>query len=198
MYIYIINEYNFNMSNYKVILDKDDIVLKKKDNTFKLEAKKGIKLPCKIVEMVENMEIYNLFKLLNEKLVSKCKIMKDNTHPDVLLCLKNFISNEDDNEDDNEEEQDDNYYLTFTNNIKKESNTKIVVEGKKNSITIDKDGWKKIEIDDVLMSFELEGTELSIKLKFTYIGEKMPLYAENTVGLVFRKIVKNLLAYFAK
>ena len=77
------------MSTYKILTDKDDIILKKKDNKFKLETKKKVKLPCNIIELTENLEIYNLFKLLNEKLINKCKIIKNNsdTNSDILMCL---------------------------------------------------------------------------------------------------------------
>ena len=185
------------MSNYKIILDKDDIVLKKKDNTFKLEAKKNVKFPCKIIDMVESMEIYNLFKLLNEKIVSKCKIIREpSKEPEILLCLKNFMNEDDESVD----EDDENYYITFTNRIIKNSSTSISVDCIKNNTIINKDGWKKIEIDNMQMNVELmeETSELVIKLKFTYIGDKMPIYAENTIGLIFRKIVKNLMGYFSK
>ena len=47
------------MSHYKIITEKDNIILKKKDNKFKLEAKKKIKLPCDIINQIENFEIFN-------------------------------------------------------------------------------------------------------------------------------------------
>lgn len=185
------------MSNYKTILDKDDIVLKKKDNTFKLEANKNIKIPSKILDMIESMEIYNLFKVLNPKLITKSKIMDASTsNPQILLCLKNFMENDEDQEENSNSEE--NFYISFTNTIKEKDNSSITLEGKRNNLSIEKDGWKKLEIDDITFSAKLSGSELSIKLKFTYIGEKMPVYAENAIGLVFRKFVKNLMEYLSK
>ena len=188
------------MSNYKIILDKDDIVLKKSDNKFKLEAKKEIKIPCDIISLTESLEIYKLFKLLNDKLITKYKIIKNtsdsNSNSDVLLCLKNFLKNEEDSDDD--DDNNENLYITYTNFIKKTNNNNITLEGKKNNIKIDKTGWKKIEIDDIILNIEIIDSELVLKLKFTFIGDKMPIYAENTTGLIFRKIIKNLLAYYSK
>jgi len=186
------------MSNYKIITDRDDIILKKKENKFKLEAKKQIKIPCDIISLAESLEIYNLFKLLNDKIITKCKIMKNTDSFDILLCLSNLLKNDNDAESDSSDSDEKNFYITWATNTKKISDNNIILEGKKNSITIDKEGWKKIEIDDIFLSIEIVGSELNIGLKFTYIGEKMPIYAENTIGLIFRKIIKNLLTYYGK
>ena len=180
------------MDNYKILTDKDNIILKKKDNKFILETKKKVKLPCDIINLVENLEIYNLFKLLNEKLISKCKIIKNKSNSDVIICLNNIIKNSD--EDDG---SDENFYITFTNNLNKKDPQTIVLDGKKNHINLNKEGWKKIEIDNVLIQVNLIQDELKINLSFDYIGEKMPIYAENTLGLVFRKIIKNLVLYYS-
>lgn len=189
------------MSSYKILIDKDDIILKKKDNKFKLETKKKVKLPCNIIELVENLEIYNLFKLLNEKLISKCKIIKNNSTTDILLCLNNIMADEeydDKNSDENSDEKsDEKFYITFTNEINKNNHNSITITGKKNHISLDKDCWKKIQIDNILISINLFGDELEIKLSFEYIGEKIPIYAENTLGLIFRKIIKNLVLYYS-
>ena len=185
------------MSTYKILTDKDDIILKKKDNKFKLETKKKVKLSCNIIELVESLEIYNLFKLINDKLISKCKIIKknstENTNTDIILCLCNIMKDEEDN---NDYDSDENFYLSFTNTVSKKDANTITLTGKKNNIKIDKEGWKKIEIDDILIHINLSDGELEIKLSFEYIGEKMPMYAENTIGLVFRKIIKNLVLYY--
>lgn len=191
------------MSSYKILTDKDDIILKKKDNKFKLETKKKVKIPCDIIKLAENFELYNLFKLLNEKLISKCKIINNSSNTnadsntfksaDILLCLNNILKNEDDDSD----ESDENFYLTFTNSILKQDDKSILIGGKKNHISLDKEGWKKIEIDDISLQINLVGNELEINLSFKYIGEKMPIYAENTIGLIFRKIVKNLVLYYS-
>jgi hypothetical protein len=187
------------MSTYKILTDKDDIVLKKKDNKFKLETKKKVKLPCNIIKLAENFEIYNLFKLLNDKLISKCKVIKNNSDTnldsnktaDILLCLNNIFK------EDDSDNSDENFYLTFTNSILKKDDNTIILSGKKNHISLDKNGWKKIEIDDMTLCVNLYGDELEINLNFEYIGEKMPIYAENTIGLIFRKIIKNLVLYYS-
>ena len=181
------------MSTFKILTDKDDIILKKKDNKFKLETKKKVKLPCNIIEIVENLEIYNLFKLLNEKLITKCKIIKKNSNSDVILFLNNIMKDN----DESDEDSDENYYLTFTNSVFKKDDKTIILTGKKNHISLDKDGWKKMEIDDILISINLLGDELEINLSFEYIGDKIPIYAENTLGLIFRKIIKNLVLYYS-
>lgn len=196
------------MNSYKIITDKDDIILKKKDNKIKLETKKKVLLPCNIIELIENLEIYNLFKLLNDKIINKCKILKNDTNKDankdVILFLNNIMKNEDDNED-NEEDEDENededlnknFYITFTNIINKKDKNTIILTGKKNHVSLEKKGWKKIEIDNISIYINLIGDELEIKLTFEYIGKKIPIYAENTLGLVFRKIIKNLILYYS-
>ena len=203
---------------YKTIIDKDDIILMKKENKFKLEVTKKVNLPCDIINLTENLEIYHLLKLLNDKLITKCKIIKNTNEPDefninpsanvnpnpnpnansdILLCFNNFFKNKDDSDSDSES-IDKNFYITYTNYITKIGNNNIKINGKKNFIRIDKDDYKKIEIDDILLHLELNGSELNIKLKFNYIGDKMPIYAENTIGLIFWKMIKNLSAYYAK
>jgi hypothetical protein len=177
------------MSSYKILTNKDDVVLKKKDNKFKLETKKKVKLPCNIINLAENFEIFNLFKLLNEKLISKCKIMNINSSTnldktaDILICLNNILKK--------------NYYLSFTNYILKQDDKSILLHGKKNHISLDKDEWKKIDINDITLQINLSGDELEINLSFEYIGDKMPTYAENTIGMIFRKIIKNLVLYYS-
>lgn len=179
------------MTSYKILTDKDDIILKKKDNKFKLETKKKVKLPCNIIEMAEKLEIYNLFWLLNEKLINKCKIIKNNSNTDILLCLNNIMEVEED------EGSDENFYITFTNVVNKNNSNSIIITGTKNHVSLDKEGWKKIQIDNIIISINLFEDELEIKLSFEYIGEKMPIYAENTLGLIFRKIIKNLILYYS-
>ena len=186
------------MSTYKILTDKDEIILKKKDNKFKLETKKKIKLPCDIIELAENSEIFNLFKLLNDKLISKCKIIKNNQNSDIILFLNNLMKSDDSDETDESDESDKNFYLSFTSEIVNKEKNSISLEGKKNHKSIDKEGWKKIEIDNIKFLINLIDDELEIKLSFEYIGEKMPIYAENTLGLIFRKIIKNLTLYYSK
>ena len=192
------------MSGYKIITEADEIVLKKKDNKFKLEANKKVKQSCNIIESVENLEIYNLLKLLNETLINKCKIMRDETDSsiDIILFL-NDISNLAgvDSESDSDEKNDRSkkYYISFTNLITKISPNEIRVEGKKNSIKVNLNEYKKLEIDDIVINFKISSkSELQILFKFNYTGEKIPIYMENTIGLVFRKIMKNLLKYYSE
>lgn len=183
------------MSTYKTVTNKDDIILKKKNNKFKLETKKKIRLPCNIIELAENSEIFNLFKLLNDKLINKCKTMKNNKNYDVMLFLNNILETE--NSDESNDNSNKNYYLSFTSNVINKDKNSITLEGKKNHKSIDKDGWKKIEIDNIIFYINLINDQLEIELTFEYIGEKMPIYAENTLGLIFRKIIKNLILYYS-
>jgi hypothetical protein len=180
----------------KILYDKDGIILKKKDNTFKLEVCKNVKLSCDIIKIIENLEIYELLRLLNEKIILKSKIIKDNENTDVLMCLNNFLKTE--NESEDSDSPDYNYYISFTNNINKISNNKIIMTGNKNDIIIDKENWKKIEIDNVIFDVELLGTNLNICFKFSYVGKKIPIYTENAIGLIFKKIISNLICYYTK
>jgi hypothetical protein len=192
------------MSEYKIITEADGIVLKKKDNKFKLEASKRIKVPCNIIESVENLEIYNLFKLLNENLINKCKIMQDdkNNETDILIFLNDISSDSNANSDsdsDNPDNKPKKYYVSFTNLVTRNGSNEIKIEGKKNSVKVNLDDYKKLEIDDILINFKITSkSELLILFKFNYIGEKIPIYMENTIGLVFRKIMKNLLKYYSE
>lgn len=188
------------MSGYKIITEKEDIILKKKDNKFKLETNKKIKIPCNIIELVDKYEIFNLFKLLNEKIITKCKLIKNDldnqtNSTDIILYLNNFMKNEEDSDDN---ELDENFYLSFTSSIIKKTSKSIVLHGKKNHLNLEKEGYKKIQIDNILLSVDLENDNIEIKLNFEYIGEKLPMYAENTLGLVFRKMIKNLILYYSK
>jgi hypothetical protein len=186
------------MSIYKIITDKDDIILKKKDNKFKLEAKKQVKIPCNIISLAENLEIYNLFKLLNEKIINKCKIIKNTSDSDVIIFLNDITTIDNENADEENSETNKNLYITYANNIIKKNENSICLNGKKNHIKIDKDEYKKIEIDDIILNIDLINSDLNITLKFNFIGEKIPIYAENTIGLIFRKIIKNLLLFYSK
>lgn len=191
------------MSEYKIITQAEEIVLKKKGNKFKLEASKKIKLPCNIIDNVENLEIYNQLKLLNENLINKCKIIQDekNNETDIIIFLNDIIANPDNETDSDSDEQDKQkkYYISFTNDINRISLNEIKVEGKKNSIKINLEDYKKLEIDNIFINFKITSkSELQIIFKFNYIGEKIPIFVENTVGLVFRKIIKNLLKYYSE
>jgi len=175
------------MTHYKIITEKDNIILKKKDNKFKLEAVKKVKLPCGIIDLVENLEIYNLFKSLNEEMVYKCKIYKKDNNSDVILYIKNFL---------NDYYLDENYYITFSNKVNRIDQNHIELLGTKNDII--KDGYKKLDIDNIHLDIKLVDSELNIKLKFNIVEDEMPIYIENNIGLVFRKIIKNLIKHFSE
>lgn len=185
------------MNNYKIISNKDNIILKKNDNKFKLESKSKVKKKCNIIELAENFEIYNLFKLLNEKLIHKLKIIKkDNSdkknEADIIIFFNNIMKDNDDSDDDK------NYYISFTNIINKKSDNLITLIGNKNHISVDKENYKKMDIDNILLNIDLVNDELEIKLSFDYVGEKILIIMENTLGLVFRKIIKNLILYYSE
>ena len=192
------------MSDYKIITDADEIILKKKNNKYKLEAVKKIKMPCNIIELVENLEIYNLLKLLNENLINKYKIINNNNNNDIILFLSDISNNEtntnsdsDSDSDSNETEKQKKYYISFTDKITKINSNEIIINGLKNDIKVNLDDYKKLEIDNILIYFKIENSELQILLKFNYIGEKIPIYMENLIGLIFRKIFKNLIKYYS-
>jgi hypothetical protein len=187
------------MNNYKIISDKDNIILKKNDNKFKLDSKSKVKKKCNIIELAENYEIYNLFKLLNEKLIHKLKIIKkDNSEKknevDIIIFFNNIMKNDEDSDD----EDNKNYYISFTNIINKKSENSITLLGNKNHISIDKDNYKKMDIDNISLNIDLVNDELEINLSFEYVGEKILIIMENTLGLVFRKIIKNLILYYSE
>lgn len=193
------------MNNYKIISDKDNIILKKNDNKFKLNSKSKVKKKCNIIELAENYEIYNLFKLLNEKLIHKLKIIKkDNSdkknEADIIIFFNNIMKNDEDSEDSEDSNDDDNknYYISFTNIINKKCENSITLFGNKNHISIDKENYKKMDIDNILLNITLVNDELEINLSFEYVGEKILIIMENTLGLVFRKIIKNLILYYSE
>ena len=190
------------MSDYKIITDADVIILKKKNNKFKLEAVKKIKIPCNIIELVENLEIYNLLKLLNENLIHKYKIIKNNDNNDIILFLSDISNNETNSDSNSESESESNekskkYYISFADKITKISSNEIMINGLKNDIKVNLDDYRKMEIDNILIYFKIVNSELQILLKFNYIGEKIPIYMENLIGLIFRKIFKNLIKYYS-
>jgi hypothetical protein len=90
------------------------------------------------------------------------------------------------------------YYVSFNNEINKISKREIKVFGKANNIKIDLDTYKKIEIDNILLHVKLNSkSELQVLFKFNYVGEKIPIYVENTIGLLFRKLFKNLITWYS-
>jgi hypothetical protein len=175
------------MSHYKIITDKDNIILKKKDNKFKLEANKKIKLPCDIINQIENYEIFNKLKLLNEDMLYKYKIINKDECINIILYIKNFL---------NDYYLEENYYITFTSKINKINDNHIILTGTKNDI--DKDGYKKLQIDNIYMEIQLVNNELNVKFKFNTIEDEMPIYIENNIGSVFRKIFKNLIKHYSE
>jgi len=187
------------MSSYKTIINKDNILLEKKDNKFKLEASIKVKLPCNIINLTENLEIFNLIKLLNNKIITKCKIItnSNNIDSDIILCFNDNLQNVNSDSSDDLNNLIKIYYITFSINIKKNNDNNIILLGKKNNITINKCNYKKIEIDNILFNIELVNSELNIKLKFIN-NTKVPIYAENAIGFMFFNFIKKLLVYFSK
>ena len=183
------------MSSYKTIIDKDNIILKKKDNKIKLESTANIKLPCKIIEMVETLEFYDLLKIVNEKLINKIKILKnENNINDIIIFLNDLSSNIDDDDDDENEKY--NYYITFTNKIIKNNEDSISINGSKNNVTVNLENYKKLNIDNISIKFDIQDSKLLIILKFEF-EDKIPIYLENTIGLIFRKMFCNINKYFS-
>ena len=155
-------------------------------------------MPCNIIELVENLEIYNLLKLLNENLIHKYKIIKNNDSNDIILFLSDISNNNTNSDSDSEQnEKSKKYYISFTDKITKISSNEIIINGLKNDIKVNIDDYKKLEIDNILIYFKIVNLELQILLKFNYIGEKIPIYIENLIGLIFRKIFKNLIKYYS-
>ena len=105
-------------------------------------------MPCNIIELVENLEIYNLLKLLNENLINKYKIINNNNNNDIILFLSDISNNEtntnsDSDSDSNETEKQKKYYISFTDKITKINSNEIIINGLKNDIKVNLDDYKK-------------------------------------------------------
>ena len=73
----------------------------------------------------------------------KYKIINKDDSTNVILYIKNFL---------NDYYLEENYYITFTNKINKINDNHIILTGTKNDI--DKDGYKKLHIDNIYMEIE--------------------------------------------
>jgi hypothetical protein len=172
------------MSHYKIISESKDIMLLKKNNRFKLQINAKVKVPCDILEIIENNSFFNMLAKISGDMINKCMIeqTENDNKTNIYLVLKEL-----------DEDEDEKLYISFTNKIKRIAHNNIIIIGKKNNLTVNQPHCKKIEIDELLINVILDGDKLHIKLKVLYVGEQLPVFSDNIIGYVFKKLFTKML-----
>ena len=173
-------------SHYKIISESEGMMLAKKDNKFKLEINSKVEKSCNILKMIDNNTFFDLLTKINPDILKETRIeLDENDKTNIYLILNEL-----------DEDEDEKLYISFTSKIKHIDTNDIIIIGKKNELRIDDPNYKKIEIDNLLINVKLVDNMLSIKLKILYTGKQLPIFSENMIGHMFKKIFKRLLQYY--
>jgi len=179
------------MSTYLLIIEKENIKILKKKNTFKIEINFDVDTDCDIIEKFDNDEIFKIIKALNKDIIEYINInKKDNSTSDITIVLNNFEFNEDYDNDD------EKYYLSFTKNIESKENNFIIINGNKNSIELAKDKYKKLQIENIHINLTINQKKLILIIKIKYDELLLPIYLENFVAKLFGKLFLKLIKYY--
>ena len=180
------------MDKYKIISNIDNIELKKKNNKYKLNFITTINKSCNIIEIIEKNKIYELLFLLNKDLIKSQNITNcSNNNQDVLIVLSNLSDN-----DDDEDNQYNNFYISISNNTIITKNN-VEIKGNKNNFVLNDKIYKKFEIDNLNINLNFINTDkIEVELSFKYIGETLPIYAEDIMGHFFLKVLRRFKKYF--
>jgi len=181
------------MSNYSLIIEKENIKIFKKKNKFMIEINFDVEPECDIIEKFKTDEIYKILKVLNKDTIEYINInKKDDNISDISIVLDNFENNEDYDNDD------EKYYLSFTKNILSLDNNSIIIDGNKNSIEFSKEKFKKIDLDKINFNLNIQEKKLNLIIKIKYNGNTLPIYLENFVAKLFGKLFLRLIKYYGK
>lgn len=182
------------MSTYSLIIEKEHIKVFKKKNKFKLDLNFKVEPNCDIIDKFKNDEIFKILRALNKDTIEYINIDNNNIDAtNITLVLNNFENNDDYDNDD-----DDKYYLSFTKKILDIDDNKIIINGKRNSIELLKDKFKKLDLENINFNINIQDESLNLVIKITYNGETLPIYLENFVAKLFGKIFLKLIKYFGK
>jgi hypothetical protein len=175
------------MLHYKIIAEDNGIILLKKNNKFKLDIKSRVNISCDILTRINNNTFYDLLTKINNDTLKECRVKSiDNEKTNIFLVLNEI-----------DEDEDEKLYISFTNKIKYKSEDNIIIIGTMNNLIINEPNYKKIDINNLLINVKLVDDKLSIKLKVLYVGEKLPIFSENMIGHIFKKLFKRLVLYYS-
>ena len=174
------------MSYYKVISESDDIKLLKKDNKFKLELDTQVSESCNLIKLINKNLFFDLLSKISPKILKEYRIEphEEEGKSNIFLILNEL-----------DEDEDEKLYITFTQKIKQIGKSDVVIVGKNNNIILEGEDNKKVEIDDLVVNVKLIDNRLCIKLKVCYTGKKLPVFSDNIIGHVFKKMFNNLILY---
>lgn len=181
-------------SDYKLVSKNDDIVMKKKDNKYKLEFESKIKTYDKLMEIIKKQKFYELLYLLNKDIIESYEgTLKSDKNFDTLLTFSII--------EDDEYDEFDKYYIRMNNNMEiEEHSKKIIVTIKGTGMEYKTKDYVKINVDDLKtkISIDKEKMEIDIKLTFKFADKKMPTHIEKSVSLFFNKVIHRFKKYITE
>jgi hypothetical protein len=180
------------MDKYKVLVEKENIKILKKQNKIKVEINSELENGEDLLSTFENLSVFDIIGTLNTDLIERVKIDKDNNDNNYVILVINNINNNEDYECENKS------YLAFSIGVHEKTDTSIKLVGNKNSILINKDHYEKIDIDKITIRFNLIGNKISLEIKVKYEYNTIPIYTENILGYILCKIFKRLLGHYKK
>ena len=180
------------MDQYKIISDSNNIILKKKNNKYKLNFTTTINKSCNIIEIIKEHELYELLFLLNKDLIKSYKINNCSDNSEEIVFIINKLN------DDDDDDSDDLYnklYISISNIIKINKNN-VQIKGTKNNFLLNDSTYTKFPIDNLNINLILSNDKIELELSFLYIGEKLPIYIEDLIGFFFKKVLLRFKLYF--
>lgn len=183
------------MSNYTLILEKENIRILKGKNKFKLEINSKIKSDCDIIEKFSNDQIYKLLKITNQDIIDNIIVdNKENSDTNIIMVFNNILVNEDVEDLDDKKK----YFISFSKNIIQHKKNSIEILGDKNTIEFVKEKYIKLDLEQVYFNLNIYKDILYLTIKIKYNGNTLPIFMENYIGKIFGKIFKQLLKYYEK
>lgn len=179
-------------SDYKIISNSDDIIIKKKEDKYKLEFVSDIKNIDSFIKIISTHKFFELMYLLNKDLIDNFKFDAINSTDSELLYTLSIM-------DDDEYDEFDKYFIKTNNQMEiRENNSNnfiCKIKSKSDSDFKYKD-YKKIYLEDMVISVDINKKkskcELSLSFKFK---EKQIIHIENVLSMLFKKVLYRLKKY---
>ncbi len=179
------------MDKYKILVEKDNIKILKKQNKIKIEINSEVNSQIEFINSFNDFSFFNLIGTLNTDLIERVKIDCDNDKNHVIIVINNIENNDD-------YDYETKSYLTFYIEKIYTSDSSIKLIGKKNSTIINKDYYEKIDIEEICINLNLVGKNIFLEIKVKYLYNTIPIYTENILGYVLCKIFKRLINHYKK
>lgn len=179
-------------SEYKIISNSDDILIKKKEDKYKLEFVSDIKNIDSFVKIISTQKFFELMYLLNKDLIDTFKFDAPNSTDSELLYTLSII-------EDDEYDEFDKYFIKTTNKmeIKEDDPSKFSckIKGKSDSDFKYKD-YKKITLEDmnVIIQIDKKKSKCELGLSFKF-KDKQIVHVENMLSMLFKKVLYRLKKY---